>query len=491
MPRVEHWFASAGLAARRFCCVATACARRQACLWAATLIVSLSWMPRAAAQPPESAPLRVGGVAPGAPGNFATEGWQSYDFNLTNRTPVDRVGRLVLFFIGQPEVKYGRDIWVPAGSTVSTWLLVGPATPAPGSKNCEIETLLFDRTDGKERLLLPPTEEKIRSRGLNFRRHEPITAVMVDDAEPEGFPFGRLPAPDTPADEAESLARAFRLARGNLSENLSVLRTGPLPDSPEALDSVEHFVIASDRIAADPVGMRTLRHWLITGGKLWIMLDRVRPEVVAPLLGDALDFQVVDQIGLTTTNVVMPVRGSEEVNVPLLPYERHERPVAFMRVLLPDPQQAPHTIDAWPVWFTRNVGRGKVMFTTLGPRGWYRPRGAGDSPAKFANADTRNFPKTPVPLPHLVRLAEELHPAPEQSAFRMDEFQPMLTEEIGYSVISRTSVVALFGGFLAAALALGAALRKARRPELLGWLGPVAAEIGRASCRERGWSGVV
>jgi hypothetical protein len=432
-------------------------------------------MPRAVAQPVEPAPLRVGGVAPGALGNFATEGWQSYDFNLTNRTTVDRVGRLVLFFSGQPEVKYGRDIWVPAGSSVSTWLLVGPATLAPGSKNCEIETLLFDRTDDKERLLLPPTEEKIRSRGLNFRKREPITAVMVDDEEPEGFPFGRLPAPDTPADEAESLARAFRLARGNLSENLSVLRSGPLPDSPEALDSVEHFVIASDRIAADPVGMRTLRHWLIKGGKLWIMLDRVRPEVVAPLLGDALDFQVVDQIGLTTTKVVMPVRGPEEVNVPVFPYERHERPVAFVRVLLPDPQQAAHTIDAWPVWFTRNVGRGKVMFTTLGPRGWHRPRSAGDSPAKFANADSSNFPATPVPLPHLIRLAEELHPAPEQSAFRMDEFQPMLTEEIGYSVISRTSVVALFGGFLAAALALGAALRKARRPELLGWLGPVAA----------------
>src|SRR5262249_31459584 len=157
----------------------------------------------------------------------------------------------------------------------------------------------------------------------------------------------------------------------------------------EGFDGIDHFVIASRRLADDPAGLRALRQWLERGGKVWVMLDLVDPEVIAPLLGDAFDFQVVDRVGLTN----FAIQESEDAQPPEGPQARqvHERPVDFVRVLLPPQERVRHTINGWPAWFTRQVGRGKVVFTTLGPRGWHRPRRRADPRPSFDN-----FPTLPV-----------------------------------------------------------------------------------------------
>src|SRR5439155_744281 len=87
------------------------------------------------------------------------------------------------------------------------------------------------------------------------------------------------------------------------------------------------------------------------------------------------DFQVVDRVSLTTIEIATQLSGKRLWEEPVRDYER---PVEFVRVLLPQNERPRHTVDGWPVWFTRQVGRGKVVFTMLGPRAWYRPghRGA-------------------------------------------------------------------------------------------------------------------
>ena len=76
-----------------------------------------------------------------------------------------------------------------------------------------------------------------------------------------------------------------------------------MPPTEEAFDGVDHLIVASDRLADDPAGMRALRRWLEQGGRAWVMLDRVHPDTVAALLGDALDFEVVDHVGLTSFQI--------------------------------------------------------------------------------------------------------------------------------------------------------------------------------------------
>lgn len=432
---------------------------------AISLGVFLLTLPPTFGQPNLTPALRLDGVLPGGARNSATESWGSFDFEVTNPTEIDRLARVLLFFEGQPDVQYGRDAWVPAHSTMATWMLVGPAAPQQAMVSRGIQMLLYDRTAGEDRLILPPSQERVRSRGVLYRKREPSTVVLLDEPGPEQPTFGRLPAPDTPAVEAVRLVRTFRHA-AKLSELVPIVTAAQLPPNPEAFDGIDHFVLASSRIADDPGGMRALRQWLERGGKVWVMLDRVDPEVVAPLLGDTLDFQLVDRVSLASFRIEAHPTGFRIAP----PAQEHERPVAFARVLLPRLEQVRHTINGWPVRFTRSVGQGKIVFTTLGPRGWYRPRTNGDPASSYDR-----YPDLPMPTPPLEILAEDLHLPSEQDPFRAELFQDSLIEAIGYSVLSRETLGLVFGGMLVGALLLGVVLMKAGRPKWLGWLAPAAA----------------
>src|SRR5690349_12754482 len=76
----------------------------------------------------------------------ATEAWGAFAFELTNLTDTDRDARVLVSYPGRKDVQYGRDVWVPARATLSSWLLAGPAA-GPGRANSrELQLLLRDRT---------------------------------------------------------------------------------------------------------------------------------------------------------------------------------------------------------------------------------------------------------------------------------------------------------------------------------------------------------
>ncbi len=407
---------------------------------------------------------------PGGVRLSATESWGTFDVRVTNLTDADRLARVLVLYEGRPDVQYGRDVWVPARATRSTWLLVGPAFQQSMTARREVQVLLYDRTDSKERLILPPGEERIRARGITYRPREPYTAIVLDEAPADEVVFGRLPQPMSAADEATLLAKVFRQTCG-LSELVNVVSADSLPATAEAFDGVDHFILASNRLAPDASGLRALRHWLARGGKVWVMLDLVEPASVASLLGDALDFTVLDRVRLSTIKIESPPSGRVIAGAVT---QQHERPVEFVRVLLPPGERVEHTIDGWPVWFSRRVGRGAVVFTTLGPRAWIRPKNDRDPPSPYPG-----IPTQPVAVPALEIMSETLQP-PETKAFRLDTFKPMLSDEIGYSVVGRGTVLLVLAGFVLAGLVAGFVLRHFPRRELLGWLGPAAA-LGAAA----------
>ncbi len=456
----------------------------------------------ARAQERPSAPLGVRGFGPGGLRASVADRWGAFHFTVTNHTDRDRTARVLLFHRGQPDLQYGRDVWVPARASVASWLLVGPLPPGlvPGGSEApvedpehplhlrEVQLLLYDRTDGTDRLILPGGGMRVRALAVHAAKPEPYTAMLLDeDPEPAGPAFGRLPQPPTPRREAVRLARAFRRVR-QLSDLAQPVQAGDLPAHPKALDGIDHVVLATARLAENPAGTRALRHWLEQGGRLWVMLDRVGPEALGPLLGDALDFRVVDRVGLTQF-VIAP---EQEKGL-------HDRPVELVRVLLPAGEQAPHTVDGWPVWFTRRVGRGKVVFSALGPRGFFKP----EAPRSGRAPPPITVPP-PVPNAALEALSYELEPPPEgrdpkaakgpagklnlaelrlppeERTLRPETLRPLLTAEIGYSVLTGGTVALVFGAGLLAAVALALTLRGARRREVFGWLGPTAA-VGAAA----------
>ena len=218
-------------------------------------VVLIAWCGVAAAQEPKPATLRLGGMLPGGVATLATSSWQTYDFSLTNLTDVDRQARVLMHFPGRSDVQYGRDVWVPAHSTISSWLLAGPAP-----KGGDLHMILIDRTGPEEQRVRSKSEEIISSRGLSFRKRAPFTAVMLDEEAPEAPVFGKLPPPRSRADEASEFVLAFRHARG-LNEQTSNITGRSLPPSAVTFDSIDHVVLSSNRIANDPAGMQALRHW--------------------------------------------------------------------------------------------------------------------------------------------------------------------------------------------------------------------------------------
>src|SRR5437879_3883814 len=60
-----------------------------------------------------------GGSAAGAR-STVTEGWTTLEFTVTNWSDVDRRARVLALYDGRPDVQYGRDVWVPARSRVTS-----------------------------------------------------------------------------------------------------------------------------------------------------------------------------------------------------------------------------------------------------------------------------------------------------------------------------------------------------------------------------------
>src|SRR5262249_46770299 len=145
-------------------------------------------------------PLHLQGLMPGGVRRNVTERWGTLDFLVTNTTDTDRQARVLLFFEGQADRQYGRDVWVPARSSLVRCVRAGPAPRERPDRGRAVQSLLYDRTGGKETLILPDTEERVRSRLVPYRQREPSTSILLDLA-PTTLPGeGQLPR-DPPSEE--------------------------------------------------------------------------------------------------------------------------------------------------------------------------------------------------------------------------------------------------------------------------------------------------
>lgn len=419
------------------------------------------------AQDRTSRELKVQGFNATGPRSSITESAGTLQIIVSNPDDTDRLARVVAFYSATPDVQFARDVWVPARSIITTWLPIGPAPPAEATTSRQIEMLLYDRTDGTEKLILPPGQERVRSRAVFYRKREPTTAVMLDwltdlenDESRELHEEGVL-----------TLARLVRQVP-NLSDYISHVPSGPLPPTPEAFDGIDVLVLAGNRLGDDPPGRAAVRRWVQQGGTLWVMLDLVQPAVIAPILGDDAPLSVVDRIELTSIRMYRPQDNPRQAEI-----REVERPIDLVRVIPSSNDEVLYLANGWPALFTRKLGRGKVVFTTLGDRAWWEPPSTGSGPGSRPQTKDLQTPSGPVALPPVIDLASELHPLYVSNPLPPDVLQPLLTEEIGYTIVSRGTAAAILVSFVVSLLVVGLLLRRSRRPEVVGWLIPALALI--------------
>lgn len=330
----------------------------------------------------------------------------------------------------------------------------------------------------------PTSEGKLRDRAVPYRpKTDSTTALIVDPLpDPDHSSFGK-PSPEV---EAIDLVRVYR-SLNKQSENLSVMVPGPLPSAQEAFDGIDQMVIASSRLTTDVQGRAAVRKWVEQGGQLWIMLDQVDEEILGSLLGEETAPRVVQRTSLTRVLIERPTNAEKDVRLAdRLGVRMFEDPVAFVRVALTGRESVHHYVDYWPASFSIPVGRGTILVTTLGPRGWTRPRGFAPAtvnagrgrpaaPVKDPPSPYRMHPHLPVALDSLIELTIDLKKS--EHSFTIDDFQPILREEIGYSVPNRSLVGGILAVFVLALLAAGLLVRRSRQIEYMGWLIPATAVV--------------
>ncbi|MCO6458865.1 MAG: hypothetical protein J5I93_26455, partial [Pirellulaceae bacterium] len=364
---------------------------------------------------------------------YAPNKWGIVAVDLYN--PTDQPAELLVtsYLNHDQGLQFGRRMWVPAGTRRASWYPIKVPPIADAQRDSvDVGSLL--------EILSQPgagpdsSQQPVSTQQVVARRSE--SGLMLDRGNVvSGLVLNRDPNPMKISWPYESVIAAR--ACQQQSRQLALLESGPLPPTPEALDALDQLVVASDRVAEDAAAMRAIRTWLVRGGRLWLMLDQLSPEVATRLAGDHLAWQEVDRVGLTTIHV----EGTEVV--PYLKDEvfELEQPETQVRVLVTGARVS-HTLDGWPAAFWLDVGRGQMLVTTVGPRAWIRRRTGADPRPRSVLQDTNYYPRPP-----LEQLAGEFFAPPQPALFEAADTVPYLSEQIGYRTLPRPVLAAILGSF--------------------------------------------
>lgn len=420
--------------------------------------------PQSSDSPRPARPHAVSLGTPDGPGRYVAGKWGTVRAVLGNPTGED-VELIVSSYLGEDKsLQFGRRMWVPAGSVrISQYPVLVPSVSDRGQDRIRIGSLVQDA--GAD----PRGSETIHSK--------PDGKLILDQGRAVTGLLSGFRGPPTETDWSYEAALAVRACQQQ-NRQLAILEPRTLPDTPEAIDALDHLVLADEGIAEHPAALRAIRTWLFRGGRLWIMLDHVGEEASRRLLGDALEVAVIDEVGLNTVTV-------ENVNPS--PHEKietteFEEPVGLVRVVV-SRGEVTHTVEGWPAAFWLDVGRGRVLVTTLGARGWLRRRGGDDPPPRSELHYTDYYPRLPLEQLAGVFLVPE-----ETQALPAEQVVPYLSERIGYRTLPRPWLVAILGGFCLTVLGGAVWFARRGRPERLAPATAAAALAVTALIVGLGWS---
>ena len=435
----------------------------------AWLCLSGSLAPLVASEP--SATVRIG--RPAGVARYWNNTWGVVGVDATN--PTDRPAEVLasLYFDTDPTMQYARRLWVPPHAVRHSWfpVFVPALQQASRRSTITIRGNGYDVADGRQIPLPNPAGRRLQSDVLEYGKETLVTGVLSDQG------YQELPQVHDFAFEAiGAMHRTGRAIR-----RIQEYRGFPLPPLERALDGLDHLVISHNQLTIDWGGTIAIRRWLHRGGILWIMLDRVDDQTVGRLLGDSLDLVTVGRVDLTQTDLRTP--GGEAVGDQ--PFELVE-PVPFVHVLLPEQGvQVVHTQDGWPASFWVRAGKGKVLFTSIGPQAWIR---SGEQAAPDVSQPPEGFGFGPVdalsavqePATHhasqpLAQLAADFLEAPAEPLLAARELKSFLDDEIGYQVVARWVVLLVLGVFSLGLPIISLGLDASRKRDWLVWLVPSMA----------------
>jgi hypothetical protein len=425
------------------------------------------------AQQPDSKPTVGFGVEMTGPGGlytYAPNRWGVMHVNLVNRleTPLELLSST--YFDDQQTLQFGRQIWLPARSKLQSWhpVKIPEMLPENGTL-ANFHSLVMDR-DGTNEVLIRTDSGQMQHAGSLYVSHEMITGV-IDSLED-----GHLPK----SEESMELVASCRMKQA-LSRKISTVTDALFVPGQESLQPLDQLIICDSRPTRDAAGIAAIRQWLNAGGHLWVMLDQVDPELLEMLLGDDIQCEVVDRVSLNSIHIApgpAGVRGSDSDAV-------FEQPVDLVRTVVAGVDLA-YTVNDWPAAFWKDCGKGRLLVTTLGPRGWLEdrkpaaaPRRPGRRTEAQATPETGPDPEKQlgkhIPNDPMSYLCMDLWARRKIDPISPVQVEPLVQEYVGYAIPSRWLIVSLLSGFCGLLALAGFCLWRRGRMEWLGGIAPVLA----------------
>ncbi len=398
---------------------------------------------------------RIAQIAAGSGGvyTYTANQWGLLRVVLTNHRdhPVDLL--CMTYFDNERTLQFGRRIWLPAQCQITTWHPIHlPEFNGGGDQpRIPFHTLVSEVGDSDNEFVRDEVGKLQYAGELRIARHQPIAGFIQHhglEAEPPGVGI-----------EPSELVGTARM---DFQSPRQVSRFGDrlLPPSQMGFAPLHQLVIADDRMLGDASALAAIRQWLYSGGRLWIMLDRVDPELLSALLGDESGCHVVDTVTLNELHI----SGDSEHGV----YDAEfEQPLKLVRVIV-DEEDVPILVNGWPAAFTKQCGQGQLIVTTLESAAWVRRKSVEEMNAGQGEQSAWPFASIPA-------FQELMGPyfgqMPEASTVS-ETLEPIVRDYIGYSIPSRWLVMGLLAATIALLAVSGIWLWKAEHLERLTFVVP-------------------
>lgn len=410
-------------------------------------------------------------LSTGGTGIYRPDKWGL--INVGMRNPQDHEVEVLAttYFVGDPNLQYGRRVWLPPQSRRVTWHPIRmPRLEQPGQKIFDLRSMVLSGSAGAESMATNEFGSMQFDQGLLVGHDELVTAMIVDAGRDGRATKQLASSPD--------LLQTARFDRG-LRYNITLFGDPLLPASEEVLATLDHLLIASDRIKSDAAGVAAIRRWVAAGGHLWIQADTISPELLASLLGDDGAITEVDRVDLTSIHIEsVPLAAGPIV------YDRVlEHPARFVRVIAED-VNVEFLVDGWPAAFWKSFGDGRILVTTLGNDAWLVPR----KPTDPLPSGGKDFATEFVPAPPLSQLAFSFFTSRTPPPVSREIAEEHVRQLIGYSIPSRTLVLGTLGAFTGLILLTAIGLARRGRLELMGLLLPGLALASAGILLGAGWS---
>lgn len=389
--------------------------------------------------------------------------WSILSLSASNSQQAEATGTLSVFLDRDSRTQFTRRYWIPAHSTRDTWLPIRTPDDVSG-KDAILTASVLNVVGSGDAATLHRTRSENRLIGETYLALDPtgINIGMVTEQPVLGESIETSTRPD---EVYETVVEVRMMQDGK--RTISNFHDPFLAPYPEAYEALDQLVISNDRVVSDSGGVAALRTWIARGGRAWIMVDLVEIETVRSLLGNATPYEVIDRVQLTEFEIDGLAR--EQDNAASTETWTAEEPVDLVRVAL-DSGDVYSSIDSWPASFSVPFGQGRVFFTTLGARGWRYPNDEFSSPVN---------PKRPKkgPTRALRRFGGIFNKQFSSAAILSEEVKPILLEQLGYRIPSRSIAALLLGLSCIVITVSGLWLARRQKLERFTWVVPLATIV--------------